>query len=112
MVKEPKHKSILGKKKVLIIQAQMKQYRVPLFEKLHAVLADDGVDLRVAYSDPPPNEFAKSDNAELSPQYGIKVPGRWFFGRRLLYQSLGKEIARADLVIVEQANKHILNYML
>ena len=49
-------------KRVLIIQGQMKQYRVPLFDKLRAVLKEDGIALRVAYSAPPPWELAKNDN--------------------------------------------------
>ncbi len=97
---------------VLITLDQMKQYRLPLFEKLHAVLADDGVDLRVAYSDPPPRELAKQDNTELPAEYGIKVPGYWFFGHRILYQPMAREIARADLVIVEQANRYVWNHLL
>jgi glycosyltransferase involved in cell wall biosynthesis len=99
-------------KSVLITLDQMKQYRVPLFEKLHAVLADAGVELRVAYSDPPPRELAKQDNTELPAEYGIRVPGYWFFGHRILYQPLAKEIARADLVIVEQANRYVWNHLL
>ena len=99
-------------KRVLIIQGQMKQYRVPLFDKLRAVLKEDGIALRVAYSAPPPWELAKNDNPDLSTEYGVKVPGRWFFGHRLLYQSAGAEIARADLVIVEQANRYAWNHLL
>lgn len=96
-------------KTVLIIQAQMKHYRVPLFDKLHAALAEDGVELRVAYSDPPPQELGKKDNAELTEEYGVKVRGYWLFGHRILYQPLASEIARADLIIVEQAAKNVLN---
>ena len=99
-------------KRVLIIQGQMKQYRVPLFDKLRGALAEDGVALRVAYSDPPPHELAKRDNTELPADYGVKVPATWFFGQKMLYQALGREIARADLVIVEQANKYIWNHLL
>src|SRR6266481_1566889 len=99
-------------KSVLIIQAQMKQYRVPLFDKLRDALLVDGIDLRVAYSEPPTNELAKRDNAELPTDYGVKVPGTWFFGQRMLYQAVGREIARADLVIVEQANKYVWNHLL
>jgi glycosyltransferase involved in cell wall biosynthesis len=99
-------------KRVLIIQAQMKRYRVPLFEKLNAALAEDGIDLRVAYSDPLLQELDKNDNAELSAHYGVKVSGTWFFGERMLYQGVGREIALADLVIVEQANKHVWNHLL
>ncbi len=96
-------------KRVLIIQPQVKQYRVPLFDKLHAALAEDGVDLRVAYSDPRAHEAAKNDNAELPAEYGVKVPGYWLFGHRILYQPLAREIARADLVIVEQAARNVMN---
>src|SRR6266852_4828866 len=105
-----KHK--IEAKKVLIIHAQIKQFRVPLFDKLRATLLVDGIDLRVTYSDPPPQELGKNDNAELPADYGIKVPGYWLFRHRILYQPLAREIARADLVIVEQANKHVWNHLL
>jgi glycosyltransferase involved in cell wall biosynthesis len=97
---------------VLIIQAEVKHYRVPFFDGLYAALAADGVRLRVAYSDPSPREEEKGDSSDLSSTYGIKVPGYWLCGGRLLWQPLLREIALADLVIVEQANKHLINYIL
>jgi glycosyltransferase involved in cell wall biosynthesis len=97
--------------KVLIIQGQMKQYRVPLFEKLGRALRQDGIHLKVAYSDPRKGDGRK-DNCDLSPEIGLKVKGRWLFSGRALYQPLLKEVAAADLVIAEQANKYLLNYLL
>jgi glycosyltransferase involved in cell wall biosynthesis len=98
-------------KRVLIIQSQIKQYRVPFFEKLHEALAVDGVTLHVAYSDPLPREAKKQDNQDLPAEYGKKVKGFWACGERILIQPLLGEMLAADLVIVEQANKYLLNHL-
>ena len=97
---------------VLITQTMMKQYRVPFFERLQDKLAQKEILLRVAYGDPPPLEQKKGDNIDLSPGLGLKVRNRFFYGGRVVYQPLLREIRSADLVIVEQANKHVLNYLL
>jgi glycosyltransferase involved in cell wall biosynthesis len=99
-------------KRVLIIQSQIKQYRVPFFDKLHAALAADGITLRVGYSDPPHREVGKKDNCDLSPEYGVKVKGYWGLRQRVIWQPLLTEVAAADLVIVEQANKYVMNHFL
>jgi glycosyltransferase involved in cell wall biosynthesis len=99
-------------KRVLIIQGQIKQYRVPFFDKLHAALEEDGITLRVAYSDPALREREKRDNCDLSSGYGVKVKGHWGFGSRVIWQPLLREIAAADFVIVEHANKYIMNHFL
>ena len=99
-------------KTVLIIQTQIKQYRVPFFEKLHSMLKEDGISLRVAYSDPPSCEDGKGDNCDLPPDYGIKVHAYWAAGQRLVWQPLIKHVAASDLIIVEQANKHLMNHLL
>jgi L-malate glycosyltransferase len=98
-------------KQVLIIQSQVKQYRVPFFDKLHELLQRDHVDLRVAYSDPVGREAEKEDTAELSPEYGLKIRAHWFYGNRLVYQPIWRPSQGCDLVIVEQANKHLMNHV-
>lgn len=98
--------------RVLIVQAQVKQYRVPFFATLHERLADDGVELRVAYSPARDSEALKKDNAQLSHSFAVRVPGYWMLRGRILYQPLMREIARADFVIVEHANKHLVNHVL
>jgi glycosyltransferase involved in cell wall biosynthesis len=98
-------------KTVLIIQEQMKQYRVPFFTRLHDALRDDGISLRVAYSDLARND-GKHDEAQLPPELGLKVNSYQLFSQRILYQPLLRAAAAADLVIAGQANKYLLNYLL
>lgn len=97
-------------KRILIIQSLIKQYRLPFFESLHDSLKENNFKLKVAYGEPYGIEKTKSDNVELNENLGHKVKNHWFFNGRLLYQPLLKEIIDADLIIVEQANKHIVNY--
>jgi glycosyltransferase involved in cell wall biosynthesis len=99
-------------KRVLIIQSQIKQYRVPVFHHLHRALKMEGVDLRVAYSAPNAAEATKADNADLPPEYGVKVQAYWMLGNRFLYQPLLGEARKADLVIIEQASKLLINVLL
>src|SRR5712692_7760789 len=97
--------------KVLIIQGQIKTYRVPFFIRLQEALQVDGIDLKVAYSPPSESEFIKRDNADLPNAFSTKVPGSWAVSERILYQPLLHEIAASGLVIVEHANKHFLNHL-
>jgi len=99
-------------KHVLVIEAQMKQYRKPFYEALHESLHADGMQLTVAYSAPLPGELEKRDNCELHGEYGRKVKGYWIWNERLLFQPLLREIISADLVVIEHANKFILNHLL
>ena len=94
---------------VLVVQALAKQYRVPFFDGLHGALGAEGVRLKVAYGDPPPTEGAKRDDVVLERPYGVHVGGRWLLGDRLFYQPVLPLARRADLVIVEHANKQLVN---
>lgn len=97
--------------RVLIIQAEMKHYRLPFFTKLHAALLQDGIELAVAYSAQNQKQATRGDSAELPPEIGRKVRGYWF-ADRFLYQSLWKEVFSADLVIVGNENKYLINPLL
>jgi glycosyltransferase involved in cell wall biosynthesis len=97
--------------RVLIIQPQMKRYRVPFFQKLHRALEQDGIELRVAYSAPNAVDRRRNDSADLPPEYGRKVKSLWF-GNRFLYQAVWREVVRADLVIVGNENKFLINLIL
>jgi glycosyltransferase involved in cell wall biosynthesis len=94
--------------RVLIIQAEMKHYRVPFFTKLHAALREDGIELVVAYSAQNQKQATRKDGAELPPEFGRKVRGYWF-AERFLYQSVWREVLKADLVIVGNENKYLVN---
>lgn len=99
-------------KTVLIIQAQMKQYRAPLFAKLHELLRSEGISLTVAYSAPEGSEGDRRDNCELPTEYGLKVRKHRLWQAGLVYQPLLQNALRSDLVIVEQANRNLLNHLL
>jgi glycosyltransferase involved in cell wall biosynthesis len=99
-------------KKILIIEEQIKQYRRPFYESLHAALGKEGLQLRVAYSSPSPSELEKRDNCDLPREYGLKVKAHRLAKGRLLFQPMFRELAAADLVIVDHANRFLLNHLL
>jgi L-malate glycosyltransferase len=99
-------------KTVLIIQAQMKQYRAPFFAKLYERLRGEGIALTVAYSAPAGLEAEKRDSCELPAEYGLKVRKHCLWRAGLMYQPLLQKALRSDLVIVEQANRYVLNHLL
>jgi len=96
---------------VIIIQQVMKHYRLPFFRLLHDSLSRQGIELKVAYSDPNSAHASRKDGAELPESWGVKVKAYWFFNR-LLYQPLWRQIATADLVIVGPEIKYLINPIL
>jgi L-malate glycosyltransferase len=94
--------------RVLIIQAQMKHYRIPLFTRLFEILQRDGIELRVVYSAPHGLHGLVRDDGDLPSEFGRKVTGHWLAGR-VIYQPLWREIAGADLVITGHENKYLMN---
>ncbi len=99
-------------KRVLIVQQMCKQYRAPLFTRMHAQLAAQGVELRVAYSAPPGGHSARHDDVDLPADYGFRIPSRTLAWGRLVWQFPLDLLIWADLIIVEHAVKHLLNYLL
>jgi glycosyltransferase involved in cell wall biosynthesis len=97
--------------KVLIVQAEVKHYRVPFYTALHAQLQRDEIELTVAYSNSNPVDALQGDRAELPPPIGKRVPGHWFF-TRLLYQPIWKQVSHADLVIIGPEIKFLVNPIL
>ena len=97
--------------RILILQAQMKHYRVPFFLRLHDILQRDGIELIVAYSPPHGLHGMVRDDGVLPHRFGRQVPGHWL-ADRFIYQNLWREIAAADLVITGHENKYIMNHWL
>lgn len=89
----------------------MKRYRTPFYLRLRDLLAAEGVELEVVYGPPWAREALRGDNVDLPPPLGRRVPNWWFF-ERVLVQPVLRPWLRADLVIVEHANKYALNYVL
>ena len=102
----------MSRRRVLIIETQIKQYRERFFVELARRLALENVDLKVLYSAAYGAERTKRDTIDLAPELGIKVPGVWLFGGRLLVQPVLQHVREADLVITEQGNRLLFNYVL
>lgn len=97
-------------KKVLIVQQVLKQYRLAFFQQLAQQLAADGIEFTLCFSLPQGAELAKADNISQPPgSYAKLVPVQTV--GPLVWQAI-PELASFDLVIVEQANRHLLNYQL
>jgi glycosyltransferase involved in cell wall biosynthesis len=98
--------------RVVIVQKSLPHYRVPFFEGLRARLAADGIELVVVYGQPTGDEALKADSIELS--WGRSVVNRTIAvgPRALLWQPVLGHVRAGDLVIVEQASKLLVNYVL
>ena len=94
--------------RVLIVQSQVKRYRVPFFTGLHASLQKDGIDLIVAYSPPNRTHATRQDEGDLPGEMQFKVKGHWIFDRAI-YQHVWREVWPADLVIVGPESKFLIN---
>ena len=96
--------------RVVLVQRRMTHYRVPLFERMRALLNARGVDLNVVYGDPMPHEVQRGDGGMLA--WGQYVRCRYAFGGRLCWQWAWPCVRGADLVIVTQENRLLLNHLL
>lgn len=101
----------LAGKRVCVIQGVMKRYRTPFYMRLREILASNGIELEVLYGRPWQQEASRGDNVDLPPPLGRRVPNLWLF-EHVLVQPVLWPWLRADLVIVEHANKHAINYLL
>lgn len=97
-------------RRVIIIKTHGKRYRVPFYRKLREALMSDGVEFTVLYGVPSKSEQTKSDSVELPTEFSCKIRSWYFWGDRFLLQWPGiKKIANADLVIVVNANRNLIN---
>ena len=98
--------------KVVIIQRVLSHYRCPFHELLKERLAGAGIELVLIHGFPSKKEARKKDNAEIAWAHHVKDRCIKVGQHELYWQPCLKHIRGADLVIVEQASKLILNYVL
>lgn len=98
------------RKKVIIIHRIIAPYRVPFYEKLKETLLMKGVELVVVYGYP--REHETDPYADVD--FGIKVRTKYFYfnNRFVVWLSALKYAVSCDLIIVQQANTNLLNYLL
>jgi glycosyltransferase involved in cell wall biosynthesis len=94
---------------VSILQRRLVNYRVGLFERLHERCDDHGIELRLVYGQPSPNDAKRNDSASLP--WADEVDARWFSlrGSELLWQPCPRQARNADLVILTQENRILSN---
>lgn len=97
------------KKKVVIIQRSIKFYRLKFYELLKEKCIKNNIELVLIYGEDDQLTFNDADI-----DWGIKIKNYNIniFGKKLYYQNIWKHLKGADLIIVEQANKYIINYFL
>jgi glycosyltransferase involved in cell wall biosynthesis len=99
------------KPKVAIIWSYIPQYRQRFYELLKDYLEHMGIELALVYGQPSPKDAIKNDAIDLD--WARKVHntyinvGRWIF----CWQPVLSLVRDADLVIVEMANKMLVNYI-
>lgn len=99
-------------KKVLILYKFLPQYRVDFYNLLRETLFKENIELNLVYGKLKGEVSKKNDEVDIN--WGTYVPnkflkiGNW----ELIWQPALKQIKNADFIIVEQANKLLLNYYL
>jgi glycosyltransferase involved in cell wall biosynthesis len=99
-------------KQVLILYKFLPQYRLEFFEQLKIALMKEGVELNLVFGKHKNTDSLKKDEVEIS--WAKFVPNRTFrVGHtELIWQPCLKYLRGTDLVIVEQANRLLVNYFL
>jgi glycosyltransferase involved in cell wall biosynthesis len=98
--------------KIAIIQKFITHYRRPFFELLKERLAKSDIELVLVYGNPRSKDGDNKDAVSISWGKNVKSRSLNVFGHELLFLSAFRFLRGADLVIVEQASKLTLNYLL
>ena len=98
--------------KVVIIQRVLTQFRRPFHELLRERLAGAGIELVLIHGSPSKSEARKKDGVKITWAHHIKNRSIKIGPYELHWQPCLQHIRGANLVIVEQASKLILNYVL
>jgi glycosyltransferase involved in cell wall biosynthesis len=98
--------------RVVIAYKSLPRYRVPFYEALRARLDEAGVDLGLVYGQAPPREAHRNEDADIG--WALRRRNRVLkLGRReVVWQPCLSDVRGADLVIVEQASRVLINYVL
>lgn len=101
-----------GRPQVAVVYRSLPQYRRRFYELVREGLGARGVEFKLIYGDSDAADDAKMDRIDLP--WATRIPNRILrLGSRFVYwQPCLRELRRADLVIVEQASKLLLNYVL
>ena len=97
---------------VTVVYRWLPYYRIPFYEAFRTELDRRGVTLRLIYGQPNAEEATKQDTGSISWAHAIESRVIRLGRRSLLWQPCTRLIRGSDLIIVEQASKLLLNYVL
>lgn len=97
---------------VSVVYRYVPAYRAPFYEALHAELAARGVELRLIYGQPTGRDGTRGDAAEIT--WGTRIRNRVLRvgSKDVIWQPALPYLRASDLIIVEQASRLLLNYVL
>jgi glycosyltransferase involved in cell wall biosynthesis len=99
-------------KVVTLIYKSIPHYRAPLYEEIRTRLAEEGLEFRLIYGRPSPDEVRRRDTVDVAWGHAISNHIIGLAGKELYWQPCMRLLRGSDLVIVEQASKLLLNYVL
>jgi glycosyltransferase involved in cell wall biosynthesis len=101
-------------KKLVIVKRYDRKFRIPLYDILGERLEKDDIRLEIIYGQPDREEVQTIKDIIEENRWGEKVRNKYFYfgSRSLCWQPVISKIKDADLVIVQQGNRELLNYVL
>ena len=102
----------MSRRRVVILYKYIPQYRVAFFKLLNEICRQHEIDLEIIYGTPGKIDALKGHSVQL--EFATYVPNRIISiaNVELIWQPILLRLRNADLVIVEQANKLLVNYFL
>jgi L-malate glycosyltransferase len=101
-----------GTRHVVMVERVLAHYRIPFFRDLHARLRERGIEFALIYG----QEYrgTEAESATLDEAWAERITNRYFGapGSHFVWQPCWGRLKGADLVIVEQASRLLLNYAL
>ena len=97
-------------KTVTYIFPILHKFRAPFHEKLREILAGHDIDYQTIYCAEQAGATSRDDRTTLDWAHSVPLSRIGFGSKKLLYQHALRPLHQADLVIIQQENKLLLNY--
>jgi glycosyltransferase involved in cell wall biosynthesis len=99
-----------AKRRVVIVERRLTHYRVPFFNRLRTILAEEGIELQLLIGEGKDAEARRRDLGMLD--WAIRIPIYQILNGKICWQPFGAYARAADLVIVNHENKLLYNLWL
>ena len=101
-------------RKIFILDRLMVQYRIEFYNKLKDELERKGIDLSIFYGKSKENDIHSQKKDQVDIEWADYMPTKTFAigAKELIWQPYLRHLKGADLVIIENASRLLLNYLL